>query len=311
MCTEVVATHVSDPIWYPFLPSVSTIPLPAFPQLHSEGSMQTLEVNLFAGDLVYEYLARETNGTSGPHVPDWPINLSSTDHAYGGFAALFPMFVPSSSYFLWFAQHRLSGMTFRPPPRPLLHHSPRSRSPHNTADNHLPNRGAGKAHPRSVVPKESGAVACARMPSTISTNVGDTLRTWESDRCVSPVGKSCAVGGIIGNGIIPSIARGWISGGTGILGLRMLLPRSMGRLRRPENGCCGDVRFCPNFWSRTEAHSVACYFVYRDFSPISFRCPMSFCSYNGIATYLSFRRNWSRLAINVIDSRLLSFYCSS
>ena len=79
------------------------------------------------------------------------------------------------------------------------------------------------------------------------------------------------VGGTVGNGTTPIIARGWTSGGTGISGLRMLLSRSTGHRCKPENGFCSDARFCPNLCSQTEAHSSR-----SDFRWIYFRSLVGF-----------------------------------
>ena len=171
----------------------------------------------------------------------------------------FPRFVQTWLYIVGFTQRRPSG-TILPSP-----HSPRNHPPHCTVDAHLLNRSAVKADPRSTPSRESGAVVCAKSSSATSTNANDILRTLESERCVSPVGKLSAVGETIRNAIMPGLAEGWNSGGTGISDLKMLLSRSTDRLRRTENGFCGDVQFCPNFYSQTETHSLACYFVYSDF----------------------------------------------
>jgi hypothetical protein len=65
----------------------------------------------------------------------------------------------------------------------------------------------------------------------ISTSASGILGTWENERRVLPAGKRFVLGRTIGNGIIPSIAKGWILGNMGVSALRTLSPRSRDHLR--------------------------------------------------------------------------------
>ena len=129
------------------------------------------EDTVFRGDLVYEYLAREASEAPGPQFSDWSPYSSSTGCAYSGSAVPpFPMFVKICLYFLAFIQHLLSGIILHFPPR-LPH---RQNHPlQSMKDSHRHNQAAAKVHPRSTVPKGSGAVVCVRVSSTISTNASD------------------------------------------------------------------------------------------------------------------------------------------
>ena len=177
LSSAILATRVE----YPFLPSVSTNTLPPLTKLHSERPLQSLEDNLLVGDLVYEYLARETNGASGPYFPDRSVNSPLVEYTHSGLATLpIIMFVPASRYFLVFTERHLSGAVLRSPSHLPPPHSLRNRHPHYAADNRLQNRDAVKARHRSTAFNESGAAVCARNSSAISTNANDTLRTLES-----------------------------------------------------------------------------------------------------------------------------------
>ena len=177
----ILVPHIEDAAAYHLLPFVSTISLPPFPQLHPKRSLQSLEDSLSIGDLIYEYLARETNETSGPCFPDWPVDSPLVNLTYSGFATPpIIIFAPASLYFLGLTQRHLPGTDLLfpphlPPPRFL-----RSHPPHYAADNHLLNQDAIEAHPRSTAPNENGAAVCAWTPSVISTNVNDTSTTLEN-----------------------------------------------------------------------------------------------------------------------------------
>jgi hypothetical protein len=123
---------------------------------------------LFRGDLAYEYLAREASGAPGPHSSDWPAYSPSTGCAYPSFVAPpFPMFVQIWLYFLVFIQYLFPGITLRFPPHLLRRQNRPLRS---TVNNPHQNRAAVKVHPRSTVPKGSGAAVCAEISFAISTN---------------------------------------------------------------------------------------------------------------------------------------------
>jgi len=126
------------------------------------------EDTVFEGDLFYEYLAREASEAPGPQFSDWSPYSPSTGCVYSGFAVPpFPMFVQIWLYFLAFTQCLLSGIVLHFPPRlPRRQNHP----PQSTADSHHQSQAAVKVHPRSTMPKGSGAVVCVGVSSTISTN---------------------------------------------------------------------------------------------------------------------------------------------
>jgi hypothetical protein len=160
-------------------------------------------------------------------------------------------------------------MTSHSSPHLSLHHSLRSRPPLCTVANRFPSQTVVEAHPRSTTPEGSGVAACAE----IDTNASDILGMWESKRCVSPAGKSCAAERTIENDITPNTARGWILGEMGISDLRTPLSRSKDSLRGVENdGIHNGIRFCANLSSQIKVCSLVCYSTRPDFASISFQC---------------------------------------
>ena len=133
------------------------------------------EDSVFEGDLICEYLARETSGVPGPHYSDWPLYSASIGNAYTGFVAPpFPTYVQIWLYFLALTPHLLSGITLHFPPHLPRRHCLENRPPQSKTDNHLQNLRAVKVHPHSAMPKGSGAVMYAETFFTISTNASDT-----------------------------------------------------------------------------------------------------------------------------------------
>ena len=150
---------------------------------------------MFTSDLIYEYLAREVNGTFGPRLPNRPVYSPSTSCAYSGFAKPpFLLFVPTLFYSLAFTQRPLSGATLHSPPHLPRRQPPGNHPPHSTANDHLLMRAVAEARPRLTVSKKSGIVVCVRTLSTIGMNVSDIFGTRESERCVSPARKLCIAG---------------------------------------------------------------------------------------------------------------------